>query len=1732
MPELSLEEFKRIKQRLNEIADIINAIDTGSRQLTDEEEIVLGEELGSIGDTLHNSDLSNIPFEEYEGFIYLGFDLSGTGANLDFSLIDMNFSYGDPVRVKGCHVRNFDFQNLGYDRDSFDEEFIEEHKDEFIDRTDLPEEVMQHFYHRNLTIREIVQYGLYDYMNRTHAHVNAELFFEKISPEVARKIDRRIVEDPDVWDLLEDRIMVRDVPMTEEEIDETLREEIDEKISGPYLYDKTYHTFLRNGKVRELGLERKLIDFPEEKRDLENRFLNGELSLYLVYANRDLFKEKDFVFKLREFKYDNPDRPNLTEDQILYFFDHFDDFAKELLYEGHDDFIIDFISRVDPKLSLAENEKQVQDRALTILREEKESYEFRPIYKKALERFYSFEALKGQLSETDQAEIDKILSQASSEELREYGITPTLLQNYGLRNLFSTYGVKTVMEFDRQNGGIFSKNDFELGKNIYEYYMHYGYNTHDSGRSVFERSDSSFGEPYSMEDFEEIVRRMIVYGPTNGNYADLQPIDYRNFTPEFKTRHPEMFLPDIAPQDLQDKFYSRTISLEDFKAHEQDRDWVSCLENVDLTIGMNFPRYHFYGSYGYESLIGLLRKTGANNREVLDFLIDNSGGLLALVDMKNIQLDIGNLPEKEDFSLDDLKEFIDTNVEQGIMSGRIKYTDEKTTQSFRDSHPEFFLSDDAPLDLKMKFYPGYTLDSYLKAHRLDDKPMIRDANSEERFTLSFDDLANPEYIEFLKGKDLSLTNNPVLKRVAKVFDTDTIVKLNQIDSDALKNVYSLSDENLNTLKELLDAKQYSPEDIMRYPGYFLAYPPEKRTPETLIQYKSLTQINMLKNTNHFARQTYEQILGHMLDFLGYDEAKKMLEVPEIDEESLSHIYEQDELIKSLYDKRYDVSGNIRVLAKAFEGIPALLPENEKITSKNSCKIFQSINKKIQEGYTGDFRTMIVESLEENGFEVDEQKVDLLVKNVIDVSTDQKLDEVREHNSRVIEERMEGATPKTKQMLKLLYRKALEDSLKKCEKVDPDLVREYLVSEFSKPHPTVPGQPRYSPEVSGRLDDLVSLATELSNDPNWGKMVNHTIVDDLHEESSKIGKGWIRKITSYACYKLDKLTYEEATNLDKAIYPEGSDLEVDTKASIGLRELTEEERKKLYELLTNGQLSGFLTYAKAESMFSAMSVPKTDKFKDFFLAHKEEFLSNPELFANFPAIASKFDEWAEKAGFNTRLQLGTVEPKELVELLKNEKYPHAVIHKGEHELYYQAKEAGLSEDQFLIAQKLMADTRTREYQTVPQEQAKTKRFRGRIVRLDDPLHYAVGKITDCCQTIGVGQPGETSMIHSATERNGSLFIVEELDEFGKPVEIVAQSWTWRNGNRICFDNVEIPHQTERRLHQEGGFDEIMEVYQETARRMIETDRLKLRKLVEQGKITEEQYRKMVVLDVAMGTNCDDLVHNISEEKRKTIDNISTILPLESGKQYTGAHTRTLYSDSSGCKLMAHNEEFAKDDHSHINIEVGDYGVKYTKTRDIFRRKGGDIDPDKIDAIASLVQKNGETQSAFASSPISILEIAHSYGDKTELLSETDKYRLSMSENADWYLFAEEQEAGIAILESGIDLTKPVGELETLDRKMAIGEYTREVYKLIQEAKTKGKNVILDQKTQEKFVNLDILINDGIVTIENGVIIVQDEAKLQEKIDTYDKVLEKQRRERLLLEPEAKEDKQEEQGEDRE
>ena len=105
---------------------------------------------------------------------------------------------------------------------------------------------------------------------------------------------------------------------------------------------------------------------------------------------------------------------------------------------------------------------------------------------------------------------------------------------------------------------------------------------------------------------------------------------------------------------------------------------------------------------------------------------------------------------------------------------------------------------------------------------------------------------------------------------------------------------------------------------------------------------------------------------------------------------------------------------------------------------------------------------------------------------------------------------------------------------------------------------------------------------------------------------------------------------------------------------------------------------------------------------------------------------------------------------------------------------------------------IADTYAKMQKRTKSQIPKVKGIAGKyeyeLLDLVDPIQMNVGYYTDCCFTYGGAS--ENSLMHACTNEDSRIFVIKQD---GK---VVAQSWVWRNGNTICFDNIEVYGVSER------------------------------------------------------------------------------------------------------------------------------------------------------------------------------------------------------------------------------------------------------------------------------------------------------------------------------------------------
>ena len=129
----------------------------------------------------------------------------------------------------------------------------------------------------------------------------------------------------------------------------------------------------------------------------------------------------------------------------------------------------------------------------------------------------------------------------------------------------------------------------------------------------------------------------------------------------------------------------------------------------------------------------------------------------------------------------------------------------------------------------------------------------------------------------------------------------------------------------------------------------------------------------------------------------------------------------------------------------------------------------------------------------------------------------------------------------------------------------------------------------------------------------------------------------------------------------------------------------------------------------------------------------------------------------------------------------------------------------SQDMFEQCCVLYDDMCLRNASSIPDVEGRCGDYTYKMLALDDPSAIFFGQMLNNCQQFG--NAGESCMVHSCKSENGRVFGV-----FNNEGIMVAGSWVWRNGDTVCFDNVEAANHPD--------INNILNVYEEAARKISE------------------------------------------------------------------------------------------------------------------------------------------------------------------------------------------------------------------------------------------------------------------------------------------------------------------------
>ena len=591
----------------------------------------------------------------------------------------------------------------------------------FGKRLKVPRFILKKVYNCTLSFNEYIEYQLDDKIPTSCIIESDRKIVERFGIDKCKELD---------WELLNKRvhynknINFRDVLMSidsqTQDINSVLYELVKDEIR-PIDYTP---------KMREVYSDR-LFDVSqnndENLRYIINDFNEGKIGLKEIIYNWDLFKNKDLSYCLLN---DNANKSNITDNILKEFMSSYGKLAS-LIIENNDIYI--FISDISSLKSEEEKKNFVKQFTDDILSNTKRKYgdyilpikptdeQYKEIFK-----YSSMEEYFKTFDQNSASLIIEELKSLPSDFIFNTSIPFTEILDYDVMNFIAVFGLKNVVDFNDECGEFFTKNNCKMLRLMFDMYIHYAGNEHDRQKNIYCDKDGNYIKgKFTKDQFYESMKRMIIYGPSDWNYADKAP-DYRNITGEFRVRNSELFISEQAPEELQKLFYTKSITPQLLLEHPE---YIQYLNGKDLSSCFKDRKIKVEGSnalYGYENFYKFLSsKTDFN--EIMYFITEYSDVLDIIFDRKISDSYQYELQLKIDDDINTIQDKIHEYLRRLIIERVFAYPTH-IPKELVEKYPSMFLDKNAPQELQEVFY-GRTITT--------------------EFILS-----NPAYKNYLNGVDL------------------------------------------------------------------------------------------------------------------------------------------------------------------------------------------------------------------------------------------------------------------------------------------------------------------------------------------------------------------------------------------------------------------------------------------------------------------------------------------------------------------------------------------------------------------------------------------------------------------------------------------------------------------------------------------------------------------------------------------------------------------------------------------------------------------------------------------------------------------------------------------------------------------------------------------------------------------------------------------------------------------
>ena len=590
----------------------------------------------------------------------------------------------------------------------------------FGKRLKVPRFILNKVYSNALTLREYIEYELDDKIPISCVIEKDRRIIEKFGIEKCKTLDFDIIDNNFHYIDFKIKDLLLSLNPSTKDLNKTLYELIIDQIN-PEDYSK---------KMKEAYPDRVFENkstYNIQESTLVYLYNTGKLTLDKIVLNWDFFKNKNLSNCLAR---DSKNTFHITDKVLKEFVEQYSSLIDLIVNRGN---IYTFIGEIS-NIPQEEKEKYVKNFTDNILNQDnkrdKRYYkgltndEYHEIFKySSIEEYFT--NLNGDSQLTGLSDELKTLPE---DYLYNMPFPISNLCNRYLLLFINEYGLKNIVDFDNECGHFFSKNDCEMLRLMYDMYLHYASNEHNSDRTILTRKrkdeNGNYVErPYTKDEFYEAMKRMIIYGPTDTSY---KAPDYRTITGEFRTRNASLFLSEDAPEDLQKLFYAKSITPEFIAEHP---NYIEFLRGKDLSSCFKQRVIHFndVNSYAeYQNLYKYLEeKTGFDN--TMNFLIEYCDILDIVFDLRMLDQYQYEIRFSINDDIDQIQNRIHETLRKFIIEKGLTYPTH-IPKDLIEKYPSMFLDKNAPQELQEAFYGRTITSAFL--------------------------LSNPAYRDYLNGVDL------------------------------------------------------------------------------------------------------------------------------------------------------------------------------------------------------------------------------------------------------------------------------------------------------------------------------------------------------------------------------------------------------------------------------------------------------------------------------------------------------------------------------------------------------------------------------------------------------------------------------------------------------------------------------------------------------------------------------------------------------------------------------------------------------------------------------------------------------------------------------------------------------------------------------------------------------------------------------------------------------------------